>query len=291
MNPSPLVSICIPVYNGALYLKEALDSIKHQSYKNIEVIISDDHSSDNSLEIISIFKEKATFPVYLHAHKPNGIGANWNNTIKLANGYFIKFLFQDDVLLPDCITKMVNTFRLYPYIGMVACKRNFLVEGMKSDVIKKWISQYEDLQKEFVKPYDESNHVVIDASIFSLPSFYKSPLNKIGEPPTTMFKRSIVNDVGLFSEDLKQILDYEFYYRILKKYPIIILKEKLVNFRIHSLQATNVNRTTTINDYEIYPKILYQHYLHLLHPNLQHKLKMKYKLLYNYFYKVKNHFA
>ena len=87
-----LVSVCIPTYNGAPFLQEALDSVSQQTYRNIEVIISDDASNDKTLEIIQDFKAKASFPVSIYHHEPKGIGANWNNCIRKANGKFIKFL-------------------------------------------------------------------------------------------------------------------------------------------------------------------------------------------------------
>jgi glycosyltransferase involved in cell wall biosynthesis len=286
---NPLVSICIPVYNGERYLQEALDSISTQSYTVLEVIVSDDESIDSSLELIERFRESVIFPVFIHHHKPKGIGANWNNTIKNAKGKYIKFLFQDDVLLPDCIEKMVCKMEAEPTLGMVACQREFIIEGNLNNAIKIWIKNYNNLQVEYSgSSYAKEQFFLLDKSIFSLKTFYSSIIkNKIGEPPTVMFKKSLVEEVGYFKEDLKQILDYEFYYRVLKKYPIMVLKEKLVKFRIHDTQATNVNRNTQINDYEKYNQLLYKDYLRLLHPEVQRTLKKKYSVLYRYFYKIR----
>lgn len=288
VNIPPLVSICIPTYNGARYLNDALDSVALQSYGNIEVIVSDDDSSDDSLDILERFCESVNFSVLVLNHKPNGIGANWNNTIKNANGKYVKFLFQDDVLFPDCIEKMVCKMEAEPTLGMVACQRDFIIESDLNDTITKWIKEYGNLQQGFQNTdYEQETHFTLDKSIFAMQSFYGSPLNKIGEPPTVMFKKSLVEEVGYFKEDLKQILDYEFYYRVLKKYSIIVLKEKLVKFRIHDSQATNVNRNTQINDYEMYNRLLHRDYLKLLHPDVQRTLKKKYSILYLYFYKIR----
>jgi glycosyltransferase involved in cell wall biosynthesis len=96
-NTPDLISICIPTYNGENYILEALNSIKNQSYKNIEVIISDDNSNDKTLEICEKFKSEVDFPVYIYNHLPNGIGSNWNNCILKSKGDYIQFLFQDDL--------------------------------------------------------------------------------------------------------------------------------------------------------------------------------------------------
>lgn len=95
-----LISICIPTFNGEKYLQEALDSVKSQTYQNIEVIISDDNSNDITLQICQNFKEKVSFPVYIYEHDPSGIG---NNCIFYAYGEYIKFLFQDDILETNCL--------------------------------------------------------------------------------------------------------------------------------------------------------------------------------------------
>ncbi len=268
-----LVSICIPTYNGEEYLEEALASIKAQTYKNIEVIVSDDDSKDNTLKLVKLFKNQVNYPVTIINHKPKGIGANWNSCIKNANGKFIKFLFQDDILLPTSIEEMVTVFNQKPALGLVACKREFIIEGKPSEEITKWISRYENLQSQFEK-YNKL--IIIDNSIFARHDFQQSPMNKIGEPSTVMFRKAIVEDVGYFDENLRQILDYVFYYRILKKYSIGIINKPLVKFRIHDKQATNINRNTFINDYDIYKKILYKEFLPLLHQENRKALILKF---------------
>src|SRR5690606_510544 len=120
-----------------------------QTYNHIEVIVSDDASTDNTLGIVEKFKDSVDFPVTVISHKPNGIGANWNNSIKHAKGEYIKFLFQDDVLLPTCISEMVPIFQENKNVELVACKRDFIVETIASNKVKEWIEKYKDLQAQF----------------------------------------------------------------------------------------------------------------------------------------------
>ncbi len=270
-----LVSICIPTYNGEAFIKDALGSILIQDYKHLEVIISDDNSSDNTLQIVEKFRQETKLPVYIFNHKPNGIGANWNNCIKQANGEYIKFLFQDDVLLPKCISMMVNLLTNNPELGLVACKRSFIVEQKLDELINNWINKYKNLQIQF-----ENNNPItfLDESLFYRQDFLSSPLNKIGEPTTTMFRKNIINAVGFFDENLVQILDYVFYYRLLKHYPIAIINQELVAFRIHKTQATNVNRKKKINDYKLYHKILYSEFYSYLNPRIQSQLASEFSI-------------
>jgi hypothetical protein len=102
-----------------------------------------------------------------------------------------------------------------------------------------------------------------------------------------MFKKTILEEVGYFQEDLKQILDYAFYYRLLKKYPIAIINEPLVQFRIHEQQATNVNRNRKITDYETYDEILYKEFLPLLHPDTQKRLRTKLNPYHHFVFRLK----
>jgi glycosyltransferase involved in cell wall biosynthesis len=272
---NPLISICIPTYNGSKYLDETMGSIQLQTFQNIEVIVSDDASQDNTLELVEAFKNEVGFPVQIYNHIPSGIGANWNNCIKHATGKYIKFLFQDDVMESGCIEEMVRVLEDRPKVALVASKRDFIIENeMKSLEIQGWIGVYGDLQSHMdLRQQDVS---ILDKSIFSLKTFYGSPLNKIGEPSVVMFRKSVVDEVGFFREDLKQILDYEYWYRILKKHDVAIINKPLVKFRLHAKQATHVNRNQSIDDYKIYEQILYSQYLKLLHPEVRKRLYLKY---------------
>jgi glycosyltransferase involved in cell wall biosynthesis len=146
MSEKIVVSVCLPLFNGEEYLHDALLSLKAQTYKHIELIVSDDDSYDNSLRIIEAFKKNVSFPIHVHNHKPSGIGANWNNCIKYANGKFICFLFQDDVFDPEFIEKSVTEIQKNNKTGLVYCKRNFVYQSNNEKHIN-WIKEYGELHK------------------------------------------------------------------------------------------------------------------------------------------------
>ncbi len=258
-----LVSICIPTFNGEEFLKEALESVRQQTYNNIEVVISDDGSSDNSLEIAENFNKECAFPVFIFNHLPSGIGANWNNCILNSNGEYIKFLFQDDLLRPDCIQKMVSILVDNVDLGLVACKRTIINENKSSQWALDWLTRYGDLQQKMNLPGEKLN--ILDIEIFKHSEFCKDPYNKIGEPTAVLFKKSIIIDkTGLFRTDLRQILDLEFYYRVLKFYKIAILNEKLVEFRLHPAQASQNKGIDYKTEYILFRKILFSHFFKYL---------------------------
>lgn len=102
----PLVSIGLPVFNDAKYLKETIDSILNQTYKNIEVIIVDDGSTDNSLELIASFKDSRT--KVLNDGRNFGLAVRLNQIAKMAEGHFLARMDADDIMHPTRIEKQVE---------------------------------------------------------------------------------------------------------------------------------------------------------------------------------------
>lgn len=286
----PLISICIPTYNGATYLQEALDSVLAQTFKNFEVIISDDASTDDTLKIVEAFKKQVDFPVFIYNHEPQGIGANWNNCIKHANGKYIKFLFQDDVLLPTCIEEMVAVMLEDISIDLVACHRFFIYSKKeKEGVYDKWINWHGNLQRDLNLLY-KNNISIIDYNIFKHPKFLKSPINKIGEPTAILFKKNLIDKIGGYREDFKQILDYEFYYRLLRnKSKIAIYNKALINFRLHNMQTTNINKKIGFDDYNLFDKIIYKKYFWMLNKRDKLFYLKKYNSFFKTLVKIKRH--
>ncbi|SDH06810.1 glycosyltransferase family 2 protein [Psychroflexus sediminis] len=271
--PNPKVSIIIPTYNGAEYLQEALESIKGQTFRDFEVVVSDDDSKDDTLRIVERFKEKCNFPVRIFHHKPDGIGANWNHAMRQARGKYIKFLFQDDILLPACLEEMYTVLENNPKIGLVTSKREFIISKHNDDKTKQWLATYGDLQKHIS---DAPGDLILTKKLFKRKDFIKTPKNKVGEPSAVMFRKSIIDKLGYFDESLKQILDYEYWNRILKTYDIYILDKSLVKFRLHNAQATAQNANLKINDYQLYPQLLYKDYFWLLNYKYQKEFFFKY---------------
>jgi glycosyltransferase involved in cell wall biosynthesis len=100
---SSLVSIIVPCYNNKTFIQNSIKSALFQTYKNVEVIVIDDGSTDDSLEIIKSFSDQ----VYWETGKNCGAPLARNRGIEIAKGEYIKFLDADDILLPDCLEKQV----------------------------------------------------------------------------------------------------------------------------------------------------------------------------------------
>ena len=108
MTQNVLVSVFVPVYNGENYLKETLTSIQNQTYKNIEVLLVDDSSTDGSIAILNAFAERDNrFRVF---EKENGgnVSVSWNFIKPELKGDFVFYASQDDIFSLDLIEKMVE---------------------------------------------------------------------------------------------------------------------------------------------------------------------------------------
>ena len=123
---TPLVSICIPTYNSSIFLQHTLNSVLSQSYENIEVILCDDASTDNTIEIIESYQD---YRIKLFRNPKNlGVAENWNRCISLANGDFIKMMGADDTLYPDCMKEQAAIFQkdIHQEISLVISSRDII---------------------------------------------------------------------------------------------------------------------------------------------------------------------
>ncbi len=120
-----LVSVIIPVYNGELYIAEAIKNVLAQTYQPIEIIVVDDGSEDGTEEIVRSFKEvEYIYQVNL------GHGQAKNTGIEAANGFYIAFLDADDVWEANKLSLQINAFQSDPQVGFVICEvKNFLDPG------------------------------------------------------------------------------------------------------------------------------------------------------------------
>jgi glycosyltransferase involved in cell wall biosynthesis len=282
---NPLVSICVPTYNGQAYLQDTLNCISKQTYKPIEVIISDDASSDYTLTLVETFKKQSSFPVHVYHHQPQGIAENWNNCVRYANGTYIKFLFQDDLMTPDCVEKMMQLALLDKKVGLVYCTREFLISGKPED-FQDWLAACSELHKSWddleIKPG------IISGKRYLRDAYLRrSPGNKIGEPTAVLLKKACFNKVGYFNKALRQNLDNEFWYRLMPYFNVGFIDENLVTFRLHSNQATVVNNEKNIKEGLQLQAIYYKTIFWYLHPKDRWRLFKIYSKIGDLYRKLK----
>lgn len=114
----PLVSVSVITYNSSKYVIETLDSIKNQTYQNIELIVSDDCSTDNTVELcrnwIEENKDRFVRTELLTVEKNTGVSANCNRAKEACKGEWVKGIAGDDLLVPECVEICVNYIKEHP---------------------------------------------------------------------------------------------------------------------------------------------------------------------------------
>lgn len=114
MSDTPLASVCIPAYNNAAYISETIESVLKQTYENLELVICDDQSKDDTVKVIETFKDPR---IRLIKNEKNlGMSGNWNNCLSHCKGEFIKLICADDVLAPEALEKEVQALIDHPSV-------------------------------------------------------------------------------------------------------------------------------------------------------------------------------
>jgi len=233
----PLVSICIPTYNGALYLSECLDAVRSQSLSNFQVIIVDDQSSDNTWEILIQYAAKDD-RIHLFKNEHNlGLVGNWNRCIELSDGEWIKFVFQDDIIRADCLELMLETAHLD--MPFVLCRRDFFFHSEIDDTTKKYYMNIPRLDELLPGTDLISQKQICHAVLTDFRNFF-------GEPTSTLIHHSIFQHFGQFNPAMVQLCDLEYWIRVSVNVGIKYIPEPLVLFRVHPLSTSSKNKDSQL---------------------------------------------
>ncbi len=229
----PLFSICVPVFNGEPHLSKCLSSIEEQTFKDFEVVIVDDGSSDRSVEIITEFKKRNKNLVFARNKVNMGLVGNWNKCISLSNGTWIKFLFQDDTWRTDCLEL---TYRHTTTNDFIFHGRNFVFEGDVQPFLLDFytssdVNEYRGLIDQKKLSPDQIGKLVSQS-----PGF-----NFFGEPSNIAFKKELVGTYGDFDDRLVQLCDYEYWVRLSSNTGAYYISDKVSTFRVHSKAASTSN--------------------------------------------------
>lgn len=219
---NPLVSVCIPTYNSARYLRKSLGSIVKQTYDNIEIIVSDNASTDNTKEIVKLFTDNRV--KYRRNSTNIGCYNNYNECLKVARGKFVAFYHSDDVYELDIVERELEFLQNHTGVAAV-----FALDRL--------INENDRLISRINLPKELKNR-----NVYNFSEIYKALLkngNSFLRTPTFMARISIYNNIGLFNEkDFGTSADLEIWLRILEKYPIGILDQTLMKHRISRSSGT-----------------------------------------------------
>lgn len=247
----PKISVCVPTYNGSQFLRECLDSILAQTFSNFELLIVDDRSSDNTVEIAEEYAAKDSRINVMINPQNLGLVGNWNRCLEITKGEWIKFVFQDDLLAPDCLGKMLAATTFGKPI--IYCRREFIFEDGTMESTKKDYLSHPSAQNLF------ADNIEISAQQYAELALKNIGTNFVGEPTSLMFQRNVFYQFGSFNPHLIMICDFEFYTRVAIHTGIVQVPEVLASFRVHGTAASAVCRDSRRYRGSILDELIFMH--------------------------------
>jgi glycosyltransferase involved in cell wall biosynthesis len=199
----PLVSIVVPAYNHAHYLAEAIDSILSQDYPNMELIVLDDGSIDNTREVLESYGNRFYWESHQNMGQSNTLNKGWG----MAKGEILAYISADDVLLPQAARMSVECLLENP--DAVLCYCDFQLIDPESRVIRNVITpeySYKEMVTKFI----------------------------CAPGPGAFFRRKAFNAVGGWNPALHSVPDYEYWFRLGLQGDFVRIPKILAAFRIHS---------------------------------------------------------
>lgn len=243
----PRVSVIIPSYNHEKYVAEAIQSVLDQTFEDFEIVITDDGSSDRTVDVIEGFKDKR---IRLFTFEENqGACVAARKCLDEASGEYVAMLSSDDVFLPGKLEKQVKFLDEHPEI--------YAVFG------------YARIIDEDGADFNDENHFY--SSIFRQPNrtrhewlrhffFHGNCLCH----PSALICRKLYDEIGCYDERFHQLPDFDFWVRTCLRHDIHVLPEELIKFRVRAGEANvSGNRPVVMRRAYFEFSRIYRHYLEI----------------------------
>ena len=215
---NPKISVIIPVYNCERFVAETLDSVIAQSCQDWEIVMVDDGSTDRSKDIIQGYQEKFPEKIKYYYQDNAGVAAARNTALKYAQGEYVAFLDADDLWCPQKLQKQINVLDTNSGIGFVYTDNEFVDEN-----------------GQFIENYTRKVKLISGNILLELYCDFFLMI------PSVMVRRSCLNVVGSFDENLKVGEDYDFLLRLAKDFKVEVIKEKLWKRRVCEASTSRRN--------------------------------------------------
>jgi glycosyltransferase involved in cell wall biosynthesis len=236
-----LVSVCIPTYNDGMYIREMLCSIVNQTYADLEIVVLDNASTDNTQDIVNAFHDKRIRYIRNKSTTPPVV--NFNNLIKISKGGYVAIYHSDDIYAPTIVDNEVKCFGLSSEIGAVFAMDRLI-----------------DEQGKFIGEGVRLSRGLLNKNPYDFNDIYFEMLKRNGSflvCPTFMAKREIFVKAGYFDETDRfgrsgSAADAEFWLRIARLYKIGMVKDRLIMRRLSPGQdstSTENSRLTKSNHF------------------------------------------
>jgi glycosyltransferase involved in cell wall biosynthesis len=260
VKETPFVSVTIPTYNSAPYLARTLQSLVEQTYRNFEIIVVDDGSTDATPQVVEPFLDRIVY----HRQPNGGLPAARNKGFELARGEFIAWMDSDDLCDPERLAVQVAYLQQNPHV--VAIGTEFAaIDVMDRELEAAYSATYysefgkHGLGGLFTKreEFDGSNVSWAEAPLSKRYEVYSGEVwrrlifGNFMHPPTMMMRRSAVEQAGKLREGITSAEDWEYITRLSRLGHIAFVNAPLLRYRKHpgqmSLQKATVATTSRID--------------------------------------------
>jgi glycosyltransferase involved in cell wall biosynthesis len=209
---APRVSVVIPAYNAEDYLSEALDSVITQTYRDIEIVVVDDGSSDRTSGILERYS-RLDDRMIVHRQPNGGVVAALNRGVALARGEFIARMDADDIALPHRLERQVGFLDDHPAVAVVGGA----------------VILVNDKNEEFHRVAPPASDALIKAMLQD---------NSTMVHPAVLIRRDVMRALGGYRAVVEYAEDYDLWLRIAERHELANLQEPVLRYRIHAHQAS-----------------------------------------------------
>lgn len=215
------VSVVIPTYNGSDFIRTTLASVLNQTFVDFELVVSDDASTDGTIELVEEFEDPRVRIVEDRSHV--GPAGNWNRALAHARSDYIKVLAQDDVLYPDNLRCAVDALDADTELAFVAARRDIV--GADGSVLMRGRGLSGLCGR--VEPIEGYRRTVLTGA------------NQFGEGAAVLFRRAAAEAAGGFDDSLPYAIDVDYWIRLLEWGPAYALCSTHAAFRVSAQSWSN----------------------------------------------------
>ncbi|MBI4973189.1 glycosyltransferase [Candidatus Roizmanbacteria bacterium] len=202
------ISIVTPSFNQGQYIEQTIQSVLNQNYSNLEYIVMDGGSTDNTLSILKKYEGKLKW----FSEKDKGQSDAINKGLKMATGDVVAWLNSDDYYLPDTLQKVADEFERNMKVQWVT--GDYIIVDEKRKQIQSFVSSYKSLLRK--------------QPTFNMLSFANFIIQ-----PSTFWKREMLKKIGYLREEYHLCMDYDLWLRLMRSSPPSVITSPLSAFRIH----------------------------------------------------------
>ncbi len=245
----PTVSVIIPNYNYAHYVREAVESVLEQTYQPLEIIVVDDGSKDDSIRVLEEFGKRTR----LIAQSNAGVSASRNHGVAESVGDFVAFLDADDSWHPEKVARQVEMFDRFPDLGLV----HVGVQDVDADggLLEQHLNG-------------------LDGDVSERLLLFEEPVI-LGGGSGILVRRSVFDEVGGFDLRLSTSADWDFCYQVSRRYKVAFVNELLLRYRIH---GSNMHSNISVMEDDML--LGFQKAFSAVEPNARELRKRAYSNLY-----------